>query len=107
LVTVFTKSKPLAANFTRKLYRHPKDKVIAGVCGGLAEFFHTRALVIRLAFIFPFVMMFFDNWFGSSVFGFPFFGMSIITYVLLWMMTDYAKTNNDFKLLKGEPITLD
>lgn len=33
---------------TRKLYRSRKDKMIFGVCGGLAEYFGSDSTVIRL-----------------------------------------------------------
>lgn len=32
----------------KKLYRSTKDKKIAGVCGGLAEFLNTDPTVVRL-----------------------------------------------------------
>jgi len=32
----------------KKLYRSHEDKVIAGVCGGLAEYFEVDATLIRL-----------------------------------------------------------
>ena len=35
----------------KKLYRSRTDKKIAGVCGGLAEYFNVDATVIRIIFI--------------------------------------------------------
>lgn len=35
----------------KKLYRSQTDKKIAGVCGGLAEFFDIDATIIRVIFI--------------------------------------------------------
>lgn len=32
----------------KKLYRSNKDKMIAGVCGGLAEYFNVDPVIIRL-----------------------------------------------------------
>jgi len=34
----------------KKLYRSYDDKVIAGVCGGLAEYFGLDASLVRIAF---------------------------------------------------------
>lgn len=34
-----------------KLYRSKKNKVLAGVCGGLAEYFNVDATLIRLAWV--------------------------------------------------------
>ena len=33
---------------TKKLYRSRKDKMIAGVCGGLAEYFNIDPVIVRL-----------------------------------------------------------
>lgn len=35
----------------KRLYRSNKQKMIAGVCGGLAEYFNIDATIIRLAFV--------------------------------------------------------
>ena len=35
---------------TPRLYRSQTDKVIAGVCGGLAKYFSVDPAVVRLAF---------------------------------------------------------
>jgi phage shock protein C len=36
---------------TKKLYRTRRDRVIAGVCGGLAEYFNIDVWIIRIIFI--------------------------------------------------------
>jgi phage shock protein C len=37
---------------TRKLYRSRTDRKLAGVCGGLAEYFgHTDSTVVRVVFV--------------------------------------------------------
>ncbi len=35
----------------KKLYRSVSDKKIAGVCGGIAEYFETDSTLIRLALV--------------------------------------------------------
>lgn len=35
----------------KKLYRSQTDKKIAGVCGGLAEYFNIDATVVRIIFV--------------------------------------------------------
>ena len=35
----------------RRLYRSGRDRIIAGVCGGLGEYFETDPLVFRLLFV--------------------------------------------------------
>ena len=36
----------------KKLYRSHKNKMLAGVCGGLAEYFNIDPTIIRLAAVF-------------------------------------------------------
>jgi phage shock protein C len=36
---------------TKRLYRSKQDRQIAGVCGGLAEYFNVDATLIRLGFL--------------------------------------------------------
>lgn len=35
----------------KKLYRSRKDRMICGVCGGIAEYFNIDPTLIRLAFV--------------------------------------------------------
>lgn len=54
----------------RKLYRSDKDKMIAGICGGVAEYFNADATIVRLLFvlitfmtgIFPIGLTYFIAW---------------------------------------------
>lgn len=36
---------------SRRLYRSRKDRVLAGVCGGLAHYFNLDPVLIRIAFV--------------------------------------------------------
>lgn len=54
----------------RKLYRSRSDRSIAGICGGLAEFFHIDTTVLRLITLF------------LILFG----GLSIWAYIILWII---------------------
>ncbi len=36
----------------KKLYRSQKDKMIAGICGGLGEMFEIDSTLVRLALVF-------------------------------------------------------
>lgn len=36
---------------TRKLYRSQTNRILGGVCGGLAEYFNTDATLIRVLFV--------------------------------------------------------
>jgi len=54
----------------KKLHRSKSDKIFAGVCGGLAEYFEIDATIIRLLFIL------------IVAFG----GSGILIYLLLWLV---------------------
>lgn len=36
---------------TKKLYRSKNDKVFAGICGGLGEYFEVDSTILRLAWL--------------------------------------------------------
>jgi phage shock protein C len=58
----------------KKLYRSQKDRVIAGVCGGLGEFFGIDATWIRLLFI----LFFFVG------------GSALLIYIIMWLVVPNA-----------------
>lgn len=55
---------------TKKLYRKPKEQMIAGVCAGLAEYFQLDLVIVRLIFIL------------LLIFG----GHGLLIYVILWII---------------------
>ncbi len=55
---------------SKKLYRSRTDRIIAGVCGGLGEYFDTNSNIIRLIFI---LLVFFQ-------------GLGVILYVILFVL---------------------
>ena len=74
----------------RKLYRDPDDKIIGGVSSGLAIYFGIAPIWIRLAFI-----------------ALTFFGMSILVYIILWIVIPEAKTTAQKLEMRGEPVNID
>ncbi|MBR4276363.1 MAG: PspC domain-containing protein [Prevotella sp.] len=64
----------------KKFYLSQTDKKIAGVCGGLAEYFNLDSLVVR---IFVFCAVFF-------------WGLSIWFYILLWIFAPKGPDDNGF-----------
>lgn len=45
----------------KKLYRSNTDKMLCGVCAGIAEYFEIDASIVRLGFVF------FSLWVGSGL----------------------------------------
>lgn len=86
-------SKEENVNFTgknRRVFRDPDDKVIGGVCSGLANYFGTDPIWIRLIFAIAF-------------FG---FGTGLLIYILLLIIIPKAKTTADKLEMRGEPVTI-
>jgi phage shock protein C len=55
---------------TRKLYRSRTNRQVAGVCGGLAQYFNLDATLIRVLFVL------------QAVLG----GSGIVLYLALWII---------------------
>jgi phage shock protein PspC (stress-responsive transcriptional regulator) len=53
-----TQSTPRQGSHPKKLYRSRRDKKIAGVLGGLAEYFDIDATLLRVVYIVFFVLTF-------------------------------------------------
>ncbi|MBI5134309.1 MAG: PspC domain-containing protein [Candidatus Taylorbacteria bacterium] len=85
-------ASPEAESKQKKLYRDSDDRVIAGVCSGLARYFGTDPLWVRIAFV---VLMFVLN-------GFPLFA-----YIVLWIVMPEAKTAAQKLEMSGSPVNLE
>ena len=72
----------------RRLFRDPDEKVIGGVCSGLAAYFGVNEPVWMRLF---FVLLLFT-------------GFAPIIYVVLWIAVPEAKTSADKLSMKGEKI---
>ncbi len=68
----------------KRLYRDPDNKMIGGVCSGLAAYFNTDKVFFRLFFI-----LFF---FGFFILRHAMGGAAIFTYVILWIAMPLART---------------
>ncbi len=75
----------------RKLFRDPDNKVIAGVCSGLAAYFGLQDPIwIRLLFV------------VTTLIGMA----SIPVYILLWIIMPVPKTAADKLAMRGEPVNV-
>jgi phage shock protein C len=72
----------------KKLYRSETDKKIAGVCGGLAEYFNIDATVIRIIFIILLLPG-----------GFP----GLIPYLILWVLVPVRPVINPDNVVDVDP----
>lgn len=65
---------------SKKLYRSRKDKMLAGVCGGLADYFAMDSSWMRLIFILFLIL-------GGS---------AILVYSVMWMVVPKEPLNTIF-----------
>lgn len=73
----------------RRLFRDPDNRMIGGVCGGVAAYFDIDPVWIRLAFAVSFF----------------FAGTGVLLYIILWAVIPEAKTAADRLQMRGEKVT--
>lgn len=78
----------------KRLYRNESDKMIAGVCSGLAEYFDIEVTWMRIIFVFAFI-------FGFSGF---------VIYIILWIVipprpysAKYSPYTADYRVYEDRP----
>ena len=72
----------------KRLYRDKDDKIIGGVCSGLAAYFGIQdAIWVRIVFLILALV----------------FGSSVIIYLVMWAIIPAAKTVSDRLEMMGEP----
>ncbi len=74
----------------RKLYRDDEDKIIAGVCSGIATYFNTDPLWIRIIFIATTLL----------------FSTGLWIYIILWIIVPKARTTKEKLEMKGKKINI-
>lgn len=74
----------------KRLFRNPDEKALGGVCSGIAEYFNVDVVWIR---IITFLLIFFG-------------GMSLLVYIILWIVIPEAVTTADKLAMRGEPVNI-
>ena len=74
----------------KKLFRSTDDRVLGGVSGGIASYFGTDPVVIRVLFV---VTIFLG-------------GAGLVVYLILWIITPEAKSLTEKMQMQGEPVTI-
>lgn len=117
ILWIILPSQSAQTNVTKRLYRSADDKVIGGVCGGLAAYFNISSWVPRLIFALPLIIGLisspfnmwwgdFEFWWGPKVItgslGFTLF----VTYLILWISVPVAVTAAEKLEMRGERVDL-
>jgi len=95
----------------KKLFRDNDDKIIAGVCSGIGNYFGVNAWIPRILFLLPF-LSFVSRWSHWGDFDFPNFirlGFSpgaLIVYIILWLVIPEALTTAEKLEMKGEKVDM-
>lgn len=74
----------------RRLYRDPEQKFLGGVASGLAQYFDTDPVLIRLAFV---ALIFLK-------------GFGVLLYLILWLAVPKARNSAEKLQMKGKPVNL-
>ncbi|OQP50523.1 hypothetical protein A4H97_01405 [Niastella yeongjuensis] len=118
ILWVAVPSQSVQSNITKRLYRSSDDRVIAGVCGGLAAYFNINTWVPRLIFALPLIIALLSgvfNWWWANDMGF-WFGPRVVTgsltstlfvtYIVLWIAVPIAVTAAEKLEMRGERVDL-
>ena len=76
---------------SKQYFRNPDDKIISGVCGGIAVYFSWDPFIVRILAM-------------LSLFLPGIFPFQIIAYIVLWIIVPEAITTSDKLKMRGEPI---
>ena len=93
----------------KKLFRDTDDKIIGGVCSGIANYFGINVWVPRILFLLPMLSILsrWGNW-GDfpDVFRIGFSPTALIIYIILWLVIPEATTTSEKLEMKGERVDM-
>jgi len=85
----------------KKLYRDTDNKLIAGVCSGLAHYFGIHVWIPRTLFLLPLLNMIFEwNHFINIS------SSTVVFYIIFWLVMPEAKTTSEKLEMKGEKVDM-
>lgn len=81
---------PPHARPTKRLYRDTDNRIVAGVCSGLAAYWSMDPTLVRLVFVI------------LAIFGMA----GVLIYLILWLVLPEARTVAQKLEMRGEPVNL-
>ena len=84
----------------KRLFRNPDNKVLGGVCSGLAAYTSIDTTLVRVLFVLLFIGF---SFFGLHIGG---GGFMIFAYIVMWIAIPEARTVEQRCAMYGEPLDL-
>lgn len=88
---------PTPPPFHKKLFRDDRHKVFGGVLAGLGQYFNWDITVLRILVIIATIFLI----------GADLFGITVIAYLICWMVIPPARSPRQILEMRGEPVTID
>lgn len=76
---------------SKRLFRDPDNKIVAGVCSGIGHYLGIDPLILRIAFLVALI----------------FFGSGVLLYLILAVAMPKAVSASDKLQMKGQAVTID
>ncbi|NLJ00121.1 MAG: PspC domain-containing protein [Bacteroidales bacterium] len=110
ILWIVLKSRHLESNVTKRFYRNPGDRVLGGVCGGLAAYFKIDSWIPRVLFLLPLILNLIgmvsifplSRIFDHFDFNWNINGSMAVVYLVLWIIIPEAKTVKQKLEMMGE-----
>jgi phage shock protein PspC (stress-responsive transcriptional regulator) len=74
----------------KRMYRDPDNRIIGGVCSGMAAYWRIDPVIVRVLFL------------AFTIAG----GLGLFVYVVLWIVLPEARTTAQKIEMKGEPVNI-
>jgi phage shock protein PspC (stress-responsive transcriptional regulator) len=116
ILWIILPTRSLPVTVRKRLYRNSDDRVIGGVAGGLAAYFHIDVWIPRLIFALPLIVSilasivrhaFWFHWDDSVFFTGGFGGTLFIAYIVLWIVLPEAVSASEKLEMRGEKVDLE
>ena len=108
-VAVPSTASTVIGSTRKKLYRDTDDKIVAGVCSGIGNYFGINAWIPRVLFVLPFLSFVsrWGNW-GDfpDFFRLGFSPGALIIYIIMWLVLPEATTTTEKLEMKGEKVDM-
>jgi len=97
----------------RRLYRNPRQKVVGGVCSGIAAYANIDPIIPRIIFAAPLLGIIFFSILGNGMFFQSIFSLMVgglptlvVLYIILWASLPEANTVAEKLEMRGEKVDI-